>query len=570
MSHFISTKPLVFTFLLICVLFLAACSASKLPEAPTAIPASTTIPTSTPIPPPTSTATVVPTQTPSPLELFLLGWLPYPTGPADFEPAPADTSAADADILFNPENPSYAGEDPSTFRQLLVNEIAQGYNEGKPEDQQLIDNDSINNYFNANYRIMARVTNRAWTFVVVEKQTGNVLIPMVDNGQGAFLPHATMLPIDASGHFLEADDQARLRLEALPTPRGTHAVLTADDSGNIVVGYYDSSNHLVAWADMSALDPALMVRSAETGAVMTPEAPAALHDMSTWPEDMRDYWTGGNTAWADTARSEEFNAFVQGLRADMGFQSLGDYMRYGQEHPEEILVFTTDELRQFIADSLGRQNAIFACNDENGKIQNGIYADVNPSGRMTYEHYIEYYTTPEGRAIATTGITLNILGRDVEDLTPSFQGAIGDVVARFQLPGGIDPAVSEGIIMHFHLDGQHRYLPLIINYQPVQLPAGSLFIYVPEDILQYTTEPLEITPVRSSLLPDDDHASDLSPQQIQALVGTRVHAIHNRSIDGILYFSIFPYGLGIQTTSVIEAIPPEWDAIFSEPIVPFP
>jgi hypothetical protein len=94
-----------------------------------------------------------------------------------------------------------------------------------------------------------------------------------------------------------------------------------------------------------------------------------------------------------------------------------------------------------------------------------------------------------------------------------------------------------------------------------------------ENIIQITNRLFEITPVRSSLLPDADQTSNLNPQDIQGLVGTRTHIVHRFTVypnDNVPYLAFFPYGLGIQTTSVIEAIPPEWDAIFSEPIVPFP
>ncbi|MCU0487187.1 MAG: hypothetical protein MUC85_13870, partial [Anaerolineales bacterium] len=85
------------------------------------------------------------------------GLLPYPSNPLGFESSPLDQCAADADILFNPNNPNYIGAAPSQFRQLIVNEIAQEYNAGRPASEQLTTDARINAYFNSNYQIIARV-----------------------------------------------------------------------------------------------------------------------------------------------------------------------------------------------------------------------------------------------------------------------------------------------------------------------------------------------------------------------------------------------------------------------------
>jgi hypothetical protein len=236
-------------------------------------------------------------------------------------------------------------------------------------------------------------------------------------------------------------------------------------------------------------------------------------------------------------------------------------------------VFTTDELRQFIADSLGRQSAIFACTTAEGKKQNGIYADVFPEGPMSYEEYIAYTSTPELRNMAFDSVSIDVLGRNTSDIVPSFKGVYGDVVARFKLPGGIDPAQSEGILVHMHLNGEHRFLPLIVSYVPVVLPQGSTIIISGNgtEVIQ-TSQDLTITPIRSGLLPNSDGSGNLQPADVQAMVGGRIHARHDFGIypQDHVYLSLFPYGLGIQNTSVIEVIPPEWGAMFSEPIVPFP
>jgi hypothetical protein len=303
-----------------------------------------------------------------------------------------------------------------------------------------------------------------------------------------------------------------------------------------------------------------------------------INDPTTWPQEMQDYFNGGVNLWSNPESTAGFEEFIQQTRRDLLTQNgvstienmneeqvFNEYLKWGSEHPATPLVFSIQEIKDMILDSLQRDTAIFSYQD-GSLLQNGIYADFFPTGPMVLDQYMRYSSTIEKRqtAFANT-ISIDVLNTELTTLLPSYYGAYGDLIARFRLPGGIDPNIAEGILVHFYLNDEHRYLPLIISYEPIGIPSYSVIVNGFENVMQLSS-PEVMLPIRSSLVPENEDATNLSPTDIENLIGKRAHFRYDRALaSGYTPCLIFPFNLGIPNTSVI--LPLEEGIDFTEPTV---
>lgn len=310
----------------------------------------------------------------------------------------------------------------------------------------------------------------------------------------------------------------------------------------------------------------------------TPLPVNQINDPDTWPQAMQDYFYGDPDLWSDSQKTAEFNAFIIQARMellsrdgwlDVKFmdqeQLFQEYLKWGTEHPTVLLVFSIQELRDMVVESLHRDTAIFSYQD-GSVMQNGIYVDFFNTGPMIMDQYLRFASNIESRetAFANT-VNFDVLGVQSTDLLPSYYGAYGDLIARFQLPVRIDPATSEGILVHFYLNNEHRYLPLVINYQSVAIPSWSVVITSYENVINLSGAEV-VLPVRSSFMPEDEGTTNLVPSDIQNLIGQRVHIRYDHALaSGYLPCMFFPYNLGIPNTSVILSL--SEDIQFTEPII---
>lgn len=361
---------------------------------------------------------------------------------------------------------------------------------------------------------------------------------------------------------------------AAPGPLAGAAGVPTNPAGAEPINSADSTE------EASTTEPTL-TPTLEPTATFTPEPTFTatpsydIHDPDSWPEEMRTYFYGGDAAWSDAEQSSAFNDFLLQVRRELlarsgvantetlsGEALFNEYLKWGLFHVEELLVFSPAELRGMVVQSLGRESAVFAYRDGN-VVQNGIYVNYFESGPITLEYYnAKVGPTANRQTSLQNTIDISILGIEEYTLLPSYYGAYGELLARFRLPIAVNPESSQGILLHFHLNGVHTYLPLIIHFTYTLLPSSSTLVTGTEFLIQYSGDDT-IYPLRSSLEAQND-STNLNATDIQNMLGQRIHVRYENSLtSGYSPGMIFPFALGIPNTCII--IPIDGSLQFTEP-----
>lgn len=302
-----------------------------------------------------------------------------------------------------------------------------------------------------------------------------------------------------------------------------------------------------------------------------------IHVLSTWPQEMQDYWNGGNDLWSDPSKTPEFDAFIQQSRrdyllengiqqvAEMSAQDLfNEYIRLGQEYGGVLLTFTTTELRELNYGALNRYITHYAHSDTtsgNYIFYDGIYLGVVPgNGVMDLTLFNDSIARHGNFRNIING--LNVLGVTQNDLMPGYYGFVGDGAARFRLPG-IDPGVAQGILGHIYLNDQDIWLPAIISFQDVPIRQGDLIVDANEifhpinhdDFIRYSRVTLPYNPGRTDTPP-------ITEPDVINLIGKKITFRSDsslRSDTGVTAY--FPFNLGLQgATADIHILDPIGDA----------
>lgn len=301
----------------------------------------------------------------------------------------------------------------------------------------------------------------------------------------------------------------------------------------------------------------------------TPLPHYEINDPAIWPQEMQDYWNGGDEQWSNPALSAEFDAFILQERREnvaengiAGVETMSDqeilyqYMRLGQEHGGELLTFSPTELRDMNYRTLNRYVTHYAHSDNttgNYMFYEGIYLGVVPgNGVMDINLYNDTVSRQGNFRNIING--LNIFGVEQNDLMPGYYGFVGDGAARFRLPGGVSPEVSQGLLGHVFHNNEHFFLPTIVSFQEVPLNAGDLIVngnekLVPleqNDAIRYSRAELAHNPGGISAQP-------LTEVELISLIGNKItFRSDSFLVSGLGVTSYFPHGLGLQgaTTDV--------------------
>ena len=288
----------------------------------------------------------------------------------------------------------------------------------------------------------------------------------------------------------------------------------------------------------------------------TPRPHYDLHDMSTWPEEMQNYWTGGIETWTDPALTAEFDAFVQQSRRDFLAQngvenaaSLSDleafyqYLRIGIEQ-KAITQFSITELRTMNQDAFNAYTAHIAYYEETQPriVHDGISV-MHSEGMRTQSEYDQWFGDPNSSLrdvhLSVTSVR-NVFGSDQAGIVNRYDGIIGDAAAVFRLPG-IEPEQAVGILVHTNLGSDHNWTPLVVHFQDLVLEPGSLLVNGMHEIVESTSR--IIIPASRSSWDRRDTASILTLSQLMQYLGQKTHCGIDYG-DGV--YGYFPYGLGLQ------------------------
>lgn len=287
----------------------------------------------------------------------------------------------------------------------------------------------------------------------------------------------------------------------------------------------------------------------------TPEPVADLHDISTWPAEMQDYFNRPPEEWNNPtkqyASDVEFHRFILQARRDfltaIGISEAGsmnkdalllEYLKWGNDN-KQILVLTPIELRSWYADTenIGMFYQHILPNNSGVQVLEGIYLNIKLQDNTKNVQELVGLLLDES-------FRLPVFGQEVLFPRHNYLGVVGDVISLFLLPG-IPADQGIGILVHYvNEKGDHCYQPTATHFIPLTIKKGDLV---------FNAGGRDIAPIEADIVMGAAHTGALGgynsvPITLDDLVnniGLKIAIRPDFGSDGWTV-EIYPWNLGLE------------------------
>ena len=285
-------------------------------------------------------------------------------------------------------------------------------------------------------------------------------------------------------------------------------------------------------------------------ATSTPEPVADLHDLSTWPVEMQEYFNRLPEEWNNPTRQYvsdvEFHRFVQQARRDFltanGVADAGsmnqeklfmEYLRLTNKIPI-IMTLSPLELREMVSDPQNVGASFIHFDDESSTMTEGLFVNYS------FRDNDEAFEIMKNRVI-NYRFTINLFGQPTEVARAFYQGVMGDEIGLFLLPG-INQNEGIGVLVHYvNESGRHCYLPLATHFEDEVIRVGDIVV------LSGLGTSLDETEVNGAHINPKGRA-DMAPVTLDDLmnnIGLKIQ-IYPDTDNKLTINQSFPFQLGLE------------------------
>jgi hypothetical protein len=282
----------------------------------------------------------------------------------------------------------------------------------------------------------------------------------------------------------------------------------------------------------------------------TPVPPSLLHDMATWPENMRTYYERDPSEWNNPTQEyiydEEFHNQLIGMRrAFLAEQNIADaetmseqalfyeYVRWGLEN-QQILSLSPYELRVLSSDPANVSVSYKEISDSGMTLHQGLFTlNQAQTNIASFQELVQQ--------LLETRLSFPVFGVDITLPRMAYNGFIGNQAGLFRIPG-VDPEQGIGILGHWNpAEGQHAWIPLVTHFSPYTYHGGDIGIYFDQTLIISS----EMTMVGAHTGPIGNVGKWLTLEDFINNVGLKIHAIPEYSPDASIEGG-FPWQVGLE------------------------